>query len=189
MDGDRKKKHWCAWFDLCLPTNEGGAGFSKGNPGSAGGGGIIRDQTGSMIQAFTEYYGQSSNNIAEANAMLKGIKIYLNAGLSNIVVESKSLWLINIINEKLDPPWQIKQIIEQITSITSAGNFTFAHIFREGNFTADLLANMRENSKSFSIFTEATFPPLKVRASMKLEFDGLPNFRHRKKNKFISDFS
>lgn len=27
MDGDRKKKHWCAWSDLCFPINEGGAGF------------------------------------------------------------------------------------------------------------------------------------------------------------------
>ncbi|XP_070057917.1 uncharacterized protein [Nicotiana tomentosiformis] len=42
----------------------------KRNPGSAGGGGVIRDHQGSFIIAFAEYYGQCTNNFAEANAML-----------------------------------------------------------------------------------------------------------------------
>lgn len=134
--------------------------------------------------------GQCSNNTVEANAMLEEMKICLSAGLSNIVVESDSLLLINIINKNLDPPWQINQIIEQIINIYNAGNFTFMHFFREGNCTGDLLANMREESKTFSIINEATFLPPKVRASMKLEFDELPNFRYKKtKNTFIYDVS
>ncbi|KAK4721274.1 hypothetical protein R3W88_011507 [Solanum pinnatisectum] len=58
----------------------------------------------------------------------------------------------------------------------------------EGNSTANLLANLGEDSKCSSIFTEVTSLPSKVRASMKLELDGVPNFISRtKKNKFIND--
>lgn len=41
-------------------------GYSKGNPGSAGEGGIIRDHHGHMILAFGDYFGICGNNVAES---------------------------------------------------------------------------------------------------------------------------
>lgn len=89
-------------------------GCSKGNPGSAGEGGIIRDHHGHMILAFAGYFGICSNNVAEAMAILQGLRICIDRGFLKIIVESDSVMLVNIINKKVRPPWQIHSIMAQI---------------------------------------------------------------------------
>ncbi|XP_060195042.1 uncharacterized protein LOC132624254 [Lycium barbarum] len=143
-----------------------------------------------MSHAFAEFYGQCSNNMTEALAIWKGINICKDNGFRNVMVESDSLMVINMIKEKLKPPWQLTEIIVKIQRLTRHGDFEFKHIYREGNSTADLFANLGEDSKTSTIFTEASLLPAKVIALMKLELDGLPNFRFRsKRNKFISNGS
>ncbi|KAK4724849.1 hypothetical protein R3W88_027628 [Solanum pinnatisectum] len=51
--------------------------------GSRGGGGIVK------------FYGNCSNNSAEAMAMLKGIYVCLNNGLTNVIVETDSIIILN----------------------------------------------------------------------------------------------
>lgn len=80
-------------------------GCSKGNPGSAGGGGIIRNSDGSFILAYMENYGVCSNNIAEANVILQGVKICNMKGLVNVSVEVDSQLIINMINHKVKSSW------------------------------------------------------------------------------------
>ncbi|XP_009791070.1 uncharacterized protein [Nicotiana sylvestris] len=53
------------WFKLNTD------GCNNGNPGSAGGGGLIRDHNGVLIGVFAEFYGDCSCNIAEAKAIRK----------------------------------------------------------------------------------------------------------------------
>ncbi|OIT27277.1 putative ribonuclease h protein, partial [Nicotiana attenuata] len=60
-------------------------GCSKGNPGPAGGGGLIRDHHGVLIGAFAEFYGDCSCNIAEAKAMMRGIKMCISKGFTNVI--------------------------------------------------------------------------------------------------------
>ncbi|XP_075074396.1 uncharacterized protein LOC142161999 [Nicotiana tabacum] len=151
-------------------------GCSKGNPGLAGGGGIIRDHHGNMMKAFAEFYGPCSNNLAEAKALLHGVKLCSNSGFLKVHVESDSMFTVNMINKRMLPSWQIKHIIEQIWEVTSTGDFKFTHTFREGNTVADQLANLGVNSQNCAIFNEVVLLPTKVRASMKLDQDGLPNF-------------
>ncbi|OIT39616.1 hypothetical protein A4A49_30954 [Nicotiana attenuata] len=158
----------------------------KGNPGSAGGGGLIRDHNGVLIGAFAEFYGDCSCNIAEAKAMRRGIKMYITNGLTNVIVEYDSAIILNLIKRTRKPPWRFNNNIEQIQTMTKHRNFVFCHTLREGNNSADKLANLGEESKIVSIFNEVVSLPLNVRASMKLEVDGIPNFRFRqKKNKFV----
>lgn len=49
-------------------------GCSKGNPGSAGGGGVIRDHRKIVIKGFIDYCRMCSSIIAEATTLLQGIK-------------------------------------------------------------------------------------------------------------------
>ncbi|XP_058105495.1 uncharacterized protein LOC131248975 [Magnolia sinica] len=72
------------WFKLNVD------GSSCQNPGESGGGGVLRDAHGRVIFAFHRYYGLTANTVAEAQAMLDGITLYRNLGLSSIVVESDS---------------------------------------------------------------------------------------------------
>lgn len=160
-------------------------GCCKGNPGTTGGGGMIRNYNGEMIKAFAEFYGQGNNNLAEAKAMLYGVKLCCNCGFSKVIVESDSMLIVNLVNQRMKPPWQLTQIIEQIREVTETGNFLFVHIFREGNAIADHLAKLGESSKTFHIFNQVVSLPMKIRASLKLDQDNMPNFRFRqKKNQF-----
>ncbi|KAH0724880.1 hypothetical protein KY284_000745 [Solanum tuberosum] len=74
-------------------------GCSKDNPGSAGGGGILRNHIGHMIMAFTAYFGHSSNNLAEARAIKMGLKWCIDHGFNVLIIEYDSLIVINMINE------------------------------------------------------------------------------------------
>ncbi|XP_075080903.1 uncharacterized protein LOC142166221 [Nicotiana tabacum] len=153
---------------------------------SAGGGGLIRDHNGVLIGAFVEFYGDCNCNIAEVKAMRRGIKMCITKGLTNVIVESDSSIVLNLIKRIRKLPWRFNDIIEQIQTMTKDHNFVFCHTLREGNNSADKLANLGEESKTVSIFNEAVSLPLNVRASMQLEGDGIPNFRFRqKKNKFV----
>ncbi|XP_075091582.1 uncharacterized protein LOC142171777 [Nicotiana tabacum] len=160
-------------------------GCCKGNPGTTGGGGMIKKYNGEMIKAFAEFYGQGNNNLAEAKAMLYGVKLCCNCGFSKVIVESDSMLIVNLVNQRIKPPWQLTQIIEQIREVTETGNFLFVHIFREGNAIVDHLAKLGESSKTFHIFNQVVSLPMKIRASLKLDQDNMPNFRFRqKKNQF-----
>ncbi|XP_042983381.1 uncharacterized protein LOC122312796 [Carya illinoinensis] len=48
-------------------------GNNLGNPGEGGGGGILRDNTGMLRFAFTEYFGHCTNNEAKLRGVLEGL--------------------------------------------------------------------------------------------------------------------
>nr|XP_009790904.1 PREDICTED: uncharacterized protein LOC104238278 [Nicotiana sylvestris]XP_016458774.1 PREDICTED: uncharacterized protein LOC107782404 [Nicotiana tabacum] len=77
-------------------------------------GGVIRNDAGDMVGAFSEFYGNCSNNMAEAKAMLKGIILRKDKFSGHITVETDSQLLVNIINNNARPPWEIKGIMEKI---------------------------------------------------------------------------
>lgn len=54
---------------------------SFGNPGPVGGGGILRDCTGSLIFGFSNFFGLCSNNEAELRVVLEGINFCTQLGM------------------------------------------------------------------------------------------------------------
>ncbi|MQL89313.1 hypothetical protein Taro_021887 [Colocasia esculenta] len=68
-------------------------GASKGNPGHCGGGGCIRDSSGSLILAFSHYYGFGGSLVAEVRALCDGIRLATeyDLPLSQIQSDSASL--------------------------------------------------------------------------------------------------
>ncbi|KAG2722809.1 hypothetical protein I3760_02G143800 [Carya illinoinensis] len=63
---------------------------SLGNPGSAGAGGVIRDEDGKLLGAFSVFLGQGSNNYAEMRSLLEGIRRCHHLGFYRIEIESDS---------------------------------------------------------------------------------------------------
>lgn len=49
-------------------------GCSKGNPGTSGGGGVIRDAVGLPLVGFSAFFGEASSIQAEALALLIGLR-------------------------------------------------------------------------------------------------------------------
>ena len=89
-------------------------GCSKGNPGWSGGGGILRDSSGSPVFDFSAFFGRRSNLHAEALAMQTGLQLCVEKGFSSVDIQSDSQVLVGIVQRRLRCPWQIRREIEQI---------------------------------------------------------------------------
>nr|GEU97029.1 polynucleotidyl transferase, ribonuclease H-like superfamily protein [Tanacetum cinerariifolium] len=62
-------------------------GASRGNPGDAGGGGILRDAQGYFICAFAENYGICTMMSAEILALLQGILMARDARIKKLIIK------------------------------------------------------------------------------------------------------
>lgn len=116
-------------------------GSSRGNPGPASGGGILRDSSGSVIFAFSEYFDIKTNLQAEALALLLGLSICHQLNLNNITVECDSAPLIQMSLGKASVPWKLKVIFKKIARYKFRTK-EFLHCYRQANTVADALANL-----------------------------------------------
>ncbi|MFA7302438.1 MAG: ribonuclease HI family protein [Candidatus Paceibacterota bacterium] len=126
-----------------------GDGGSRGNPGPAGAGAIIRDEHGSAVGSVSEFLGVRTNNYAEYEAVILALET-----LSTIVPKGK--WGEVEVEVKMDSELVVKQmkkiykvkhpvLKEQNARLTQAmtpfGKVSFTHVYREENSDADALAN------------------------------------------------
>lgn len=65
-------------------------GASKGNPGAAGIGVVIYNEAGEVIREIGEYIGETTNNVAEYTALIRGLKEALKMGVRKIRVTTDS---------------------------------------------------------------------------------------------------
>lgn len=85
--------------------------------GKCSGGGILRDHTGSMIAAFSNFYGDGSNMTAEANALKDGLMLCAQLNLQINIVESDSLVAVQALQTNISP------LGLSVTFLDSANNF------------------------------------------------------------------
>ncbi|KAL9386971.1 hypothetical protein Peur_020095 [Populus x canadensis] len=71
---------------------------SRGNPGCAGAGGLIRESMGSWIKGFAINTGICSSVRAEFWAAITGLELAWDLGLHQIILESDSVLTVNLIN-------------------------------------------------------------------------------------------
>ncbi|MDY6861692.1 MAG: ribonuclease HI family protein, partial [Thermodesulfobacteriota bacterium] len=69
-------------------------GASKGNPGEAGAGILIIDESGKVIKEISEYLGICSNNVAEYKAFLIALKEAWNLNAEYIFIFCDSELLV-----------------------------------------------------------------------------------------------
>ena len=70
-----------------------------------GGGCIICDDKGAIIVAKADYYGETTNFIAEAKALLQGLDICKYNEFNDGDIEVDSLMLVQVIEKKVGAPW------------------------------------------------------------------------------------
>ena len=119
-------------------------GASRGNPGHAAVGVVIEDDEGVKLRTFHRYIGVATNNEAEYQALIDGLKavtewkparveIFLDSKL--VVEQVKGQYRVK--DAKLQPLHQrVKDLLE------SFGQWEIRHVERENNKGADKLANM-----------------------------------------------
>lgn len=126
-------------------------GGSRGNPGVAGYGALVRDaRTGTLLAERAAPLGTASNNVAEYSGLLAGLRAVLDLGLAHeatveVRMDSK------LVVEQMTGRWKIKhadmrrlalEARQLVNDIQRAdGTVSFTWIPREQNGAADALSN------------------------------------------------
>lgn len=158
------------WPLLKLNTD----GASKMN-NEAGGGGAIRNHKGDVLLAFSHYYGRVNSLVAEARALLDGLKYLQTLDCSSFIVECDSIVLVQIIRREVQCPWSILPFVRNIWKLHSR-SLNISHVYREGNTVADSLASYACYTKCNSFFFHSELPP-NVKGAARLDKLGMPNIR------------
>ncbi|MEV6105871.1 bifunctional RNase H/acid phosphatase [Streptomyces sp. NPDC051940] len=119
-------------------------GGSRGNPGPAGYGALVRDAaTGGVLAEAAEYIGVATNNVAEYRGLVAGLRAARELDPSASVqvrMDSK------LVVEQMSGRWKIKHpdmkpLAAEAREVLPAGQVSYEWIPREKNKHADRLAN------------------------------------------------
>ena len=121
-------------------------GASRGNPGLASIGIVIRDESGNEIKTHKEFIGETTNNFAEYTALVKSLKLLkdLNGSYDEINFFCDSELVVKQIKGiyKIKHKDLIKLSLEFWKEIKSLNKkFSIKHVPRAENKRADELAN------------------------------------------------
>lgn len=127
-------------------------GGARGNPGPAGYGVRIEDEQGSLLNEFHAYIGNSTNNVAEYNALLAALRYALEHRHRSVRIKSDSELLI----KQMRGEYRVKHpglqpLHQQARALAeSLDRVVYEHVRREQNKDADRLANraMDEGTKT-----------------------------------------
>ncbi len=119
-------------------------GGARGNPGPAGIGVVIEDDSGKVLEEHAVYLGETTNNQAEYKAAILGLERAVALGASSAEVVADSELMVKqakgeyrVKNQDLG-----KRFLELKNLQTQLGNrVKYRHVRREYNTHADALSN------------------------------------------------
>ena len=119
-------------------------GGARGNPGPAGYGVVITDQTGRKVASLSEYLGHQTNNYAEYNGLLAALDYAIQHGPRALKVVGDSELLVKQIrgDYKVKSPTLLELYQRARKMIGQLEWFSIQHVLRGGNQEADRLANL-----------------------------------------------
>ena len=120
-------------------------GGSRGNPGAAGYGALVRDPvTGEVLEEISDSLGRATNNVAEYSGLVAGLRAAARiAPQADVEVRMDS----KLVVEQMSGRWKIKD--ENLRSLASSardaarglGRVSYVWVPRDRNAHADRLAN------------------------------------------------
>ena len=120
-------------------------GGSRGNPGVAGSGAVVYDETGATLAEIVYVVGaKSSNNVAEYHGLLRGLEAAADLGATEVAVSMDS----KLVVEQMNGRWKIKHPDMQKLAVQArklAASFervTYTWVPRAKNKKADELSNL-----------------------------------------------
>jgi ribonuclease HI len=118
-------------------------GGSRGNPGPASYGVVIRDPKGEVIARLKKYIGRMTNNVAEYYGLIAALDFAQANNIRALRIESDSELLVKQMRGqyKVKSP-DLKPLFEHAKKMSQAlASFRIDHVYREQNAEADALAN------------------------------------------------
>ncbi|HEX3777692.1 MAG TPA: ribonuclease HI family protein [Polyangiaceae bacterium] len=124
-------------------------GASRGNPGPAGIGALLKTESGDVLLAESAYLGEATNSVAEYKALLLGLERALELGVRSIEVRADSELLV----KQLKGQYQVRSAGLQplyrsaCALLARFESSALVHVRREHNMEADRLANAGIDSR------------------------------------------
>ena len=121
-------------------STDGGA---RGNPGPAAYGFVVESDDGHVLAAHGERIGRATNNVAEYNGLVAGMRKAADLGVTELEVVSDSELLVKQMNGE----YRVKNAALQDLSIQASrlaralGKVSYTAVRREHNKLADQLVN------------------------------------------------
>ncbi|EOY33144.1 Uncharacterized protein TCM_041128 [Theobroma cacao] len=145
-------------MDWARPEEE-----SRGNPGNAGIGVILRNSRGSILALFSKDVGVIDSNMVEALAVKKAVVIFSVSTWKgcNFEIESDSANVVKWILNSHEVPWRMRQLFMLITNLLSLlTRGKIRHIPRSTNSEADSLSKRRALRPLDFIWINHDYEPL-----------------------------
>jgi ribonuclease HI len=140
-------------------------GGSRGNPGPAAYGVVIRDAKGDVVAKLKKYIGRMTNNVAEYYGLIAALDYMQSQGVRALRIESDSELLVKQMRGqyKVRSP-ELQPLFERARKMSQAlESFRIEHVYREQNREADALANEALDETSGASGTSGS--PSKAKAS------------------------
>ncbi len=118
-------------------------GGSRGNPGPAAYGVVIRDAKGDIVAKLKKYIGRMTNNVAEYYGLIAALDYAESQGIRALRIEADSELMVKQMRGlyKVRSP-ELQPLFERARKMAAAlESFRIDHVYREQNREADALAN------------------------------------------------
>jgi ribonuclease HI len=118
-------------------------GGSRGNPGPAAYGVVVRNAKGELVAQLKKYIGRSSNNVAEYYGLIAALDYAEQHGVRAVRIEADSELMV----KQMQGQYKVKSadlqpLFERARKMSQGfDSFRIDHIYREQNREADRLAN------------------------------------------------
>jgi len=126
-------------------------GGSRGNPGPAAYGVVVRDARGEVVARLKKYIGQNTNNVAEYFGLIAALDYAESHGIRALRIESDSELLVKQMRGQYKvKSADLRPLFERARKMAQGlESFRIDHVYREQNREADALANqaLDETSK------------------------------------------
>jgi ribonuclease HI len=118
-------------------------GASRGNPGPAGAGMVLFDPQGRLMANKGRYLGETTNNVAEYQALLLGLAEAQRLGVKKLRVLADSELMVKQLTGRyrVKSPHLIPLWREALQALKQFASWAIAHVPREENHLADAAAN------------------------------------------------
>lgn len=125
-------------------------GGSRGNPGPAASGAVIKTPEGEVLAEVMKYLGKDTNNQAEYTAIVIGLERAAELGATNVSMFMDSELATKQLKGiyKVKHPEIAKRFLEVKNLTHKFKTVTFTHVRREYNKEADALVNICLDNQS-----------------------------------------
>jgi len=124
-------------------------GAARGNPGPAGAGAVVLDENGRVLKKLGRFLGRQTNNVAEYEGLLLGLRWARAHGAREVEVRADSQLLIR----QLEGSYAVKNEVlrrlhaEALALLRAFDKYELAHVPREENAVADEMSNRAINEQ------------------------------------------